>query len=52
MQEYGVEMATDTHAAKHQDEHEHHGYIPEKEKFVRRLKLIEGQARGLQRMVD
>ncbi|WP_026918161.1 metal-sensitive transcriptional regulator [Gordonia shandongensis] len=33
-------------------EHHQHGYMPEKDKYVRRLKLIEGQARGLQRMVD
>ncbi|MGB6245520.1 metal-sensitive transcriptional regulator [Gordonia sp. (in: high G+C Gram-positive bacteria)] len=32
--------------------HAGHGYLPEKGKFIRRLKLIEGQARGLQRMVD
>ncbi|MGB3698250.1 MAG: metal-sensitive transcriptional regulator [Gordonia sp. (in: high G+C Gram-positive bacteria)] len=32
--------------------HAGHGYLPEKDKFIRRLKLIEGQARGLQRMVD
>ncbi|GAA4752083.1 metal-sensitive transcriptional regulator [Gordonia alkaliphila] len=29
-----------------------HGYIADKAAYVRRLKLIEGQARGLQRMVD
>ena len=29
-----------------------HGYIADKDAYVRRLKLIEGQARGLQRMVD
>ncbi|AUH67621.1 MULTISPECIES: metal-sensitive transcriptional regulator [Gordonia] len=32
--------------------HTGHGYLPEKDKFIRRLKLIEGQARGLQRMVE
>ncbi len=30
----------------------HHGYIGDKAAYVRRLKLIEGQTRGLQRMVD
>jgi Metal-sensitive transcriptional repressor len=29
-----------------------HGYIDDKEAYLRRLKRIEGQARGLQRMVD
>ncbi|ALG86319.1 metal-sensitive transcriptional regulator [Gordonia phthalatica] len=33
-------------------DHAGHGYLPEKAKFIRRLKLIEGQARGLQRMVE
>ena len=31
---------------------EHHGYIHAKEDYLRRLKRIEGQARGLQRMVE
>ena len=30
----------------------HHGYIADKEKHLARLKRIEGQARGLQRMVE
>ena len=29
-----------------------HGYIDDKEAYLRRLKRIEGQARGLQRMVE
>lgn len=29
-----------------------HGYIADKHAYVRRLKLIEGQTRGLQRMVE
>lgn len=29
-----------------------HGYMGDKDGYVRRLKLIEGQARGLQRMVE
>jgi DNA-binding FrmR family transcriptional regulator len=33
------------------DEH-HHGYITEKDDYLKRLRRIEGQARGLQRMVD
>lgn len=30
----------------------HHGYISEKSRYLARLKRIEGQARGLHRMVD
>jgi len=30
----------------------HHGYISAKEDYLKRLRRIEGQARGLQRMVD
>jgi len=32
--------------------HSHHGYIQRKEDYARRLRRIEGQARGLQRMVE
>lgn len=37
------------------DEHQHHaghGYIGEKDAYLKRLRRIEGQARGLQRMVE
>jgi DNA-binding FrmR family transcriptional regulator len=37
----------DTHT-----EHSHHGYITDKERYLNRLKRIEGQARGISRMVD
>ena len=30
----------------------HHGYIKAKDNYLRRLRRIEGQAHGLQRMVD
>ena len=35
-------------------EHEHHqhGYIHRKDDYLKRLRRIEGQARGLQRMVE
>lgn len=33
-------------------EHSHHGYMGEKDAYLRRLRRIEGQARGLQRMVE
>ena len=32
--------------------HGHHGYIQRKDDYARRLRRIEGQARGLQRMVE
>ncbi|TFB98177.1 MULTISPECIES: metal-sensitive transcriptional regulator [Cryobacterium] len=33
--------------------HEHpHGYITDKDKYLQRLRRIEGQARGISRMVD
>ena len=34
------------------DAHAHHGYIQEKERFKARLKRIEGQVRGIHRMID
>jgi DNA-binding FrmR family transcriptional regulator len=34
------------------DGHAHHGYISDKDKYLARLKRIEGQARGIHRMVD
>jgi DNA-binding FrmR family transcriptional regulator len=30
----------------------HHGYIARKDDYLKRLRRIEGQARGLQKMVD
>lgn len=30
----------------------HHGYTPQKQAYLRRLRLIEGQARGIARMVE
>lgn len=33
-------------------EHANHGYIGRKDDYLRRLRRIEGQARGLQRMVE
>ncbi|MFC8683490.1 metal-sensitive transcriptional regulator [Microbacterium ureisolvens] len=34
------------------DTHTHHGYITDKDRYLNRLKRIEGQARGISRMVD
>jgi len=42
-------VETDGKAPEH--EH-HHGYISDKARYLARLKRIEGQARGLHRMVD
>lgn len=33
-------------------EHAHHGYISNQDDYLKRLRRIEGQARGLQRMVE
>ena len=30
----------------------HHGYMSDKDEYLKRLRRIEGQARGLQRMVE
>lgn len=32
--------------------HSHYGYISDKESYLARLKRIEGQARGIHRMID
>ncbi|MDE9366586.1 metal-sensitive transcriptional regulator [Luteipulveratus sp. YIM 133132] len=40
---------TDTTAAEHGH---HYGYITRKDDYLKRLRRIEGQARGLQRMVE
>ena len=34
------------------DQHLNHGYTTDKEAYLRRLKRIEGQVRGIARMVD
>jgi DNA-binding FrmR family transcriptional regulator len=44
--------ATQTPAETNGHEHSAHGYITEKDAYLKRLKRIEGQARGLQRMVE
>ena len=33
-------------------EHHHHGYISQKDAYLKRLRRIEGQARGLHKMVE
>jgi CsoR family transcriptional regulator, copper-sensing transcriptional repressor len=40
-------------AVEHEHAHgHHHGYIQDKARYLARLKRIEGQARGIHRMVD
>jgi CsoR family transcriptional regulator, copper-sensing transcriptional repressor len=39
-------------ATEKPDTHNQHGYISSKDDYLRRLRRIEGQARGLQRMVE
>lgn len=41
-----------SHAAQDDTDAPVHGYTENKAEYLRRLKRIEGQARGLQRMVD
>lgn len=50
---------SDTHPAEHSSdeachtpEDSHHGYISEKERYLMRLRRVEGQIRGIQRMID
>lgn len=38
--------------AIHDETHEQHGYSPAKDDYLRRLRRIEGQVRGIARMVD
>ena len=46
--------ATEVHSAHQTEvhEHAHHGYITDKAKYLNRLKRIEGQARGIHKMVE
>ncbi len=48
------EPATQDHAAHDHAAHDHagHGYITSKDDYLKRLRRIEGQSRGLQRMVE
>ena len=34
------------------EQHAHYGYIQSKDDYLKRLRRIEGQARGLQRMIE
>lgn len=44
--------ATCACATAHTDAGTTHGYTPAKQAYLRRLKLVEGQVRGIARMVD
>ena len=47
-------MTDHDHAAEHEatgHEEHHHGYIADKDAYLKRLRRIEGQARGIQNMV-
>ncbi|MFT4215314.1 MAG: metal-sensitive transcriptional regulator [Microbacterium sp.] len=44
-----AEIASDSH---HTDGSSHHGYINEKDRILKRLGRIEGQVRGITRMVE
>ena len=43
---------TETMQTPAPDEHAGHGYLASKDDYLKRLRRIEGQARGLQRMVE
>lgn len=45
-------MGTVEHEHDAHEGHAGHGYIGQKEAYLKRLRRIEGQARGLQRMVE
>lgn len=46
-------MSTDiTDQPESTDEHAHHGYSPNKDAYLKRLRRVEGQVRGISRMVD
>ncbi|WP_019203218.1 metal-sensitive transcriptional regulator [Tsukamurella sp. 1534] len=39
-------------STEHEDHSAAHGYMSDKDEYLKRLRRIEGQARGLQRMVE
>ena len=41
-----------TEAAEHADEAPPHGYSPNKENYAKRLRRIEGQVRGIAKMIE
>lgn len=45
-------MTTHNHDPSHDHGHTHHGYMSDKSRYLARLKRIEGQARGIHRMID
>ena len=49
---YGVKVTTTTSDSTESDVDAAHGYLSNKDDYLKRLRRIEGQARGLQRMVE
>ena len=47
-----IEPAPSPEVDGHAEGHAHHGYISDKARYLARLKRIEGQARGVHRMVE
>lgn len=39
-------------STEHEPDTHHHGYITEKERYLSRMRRIEGQARGIAKMID
>lgn len=38
--------------SQHDPDAHHHGYISDKERYISRMRRIEGQARGIAKMID
>lgn len=47
-----MDSKTPDHAADAPAQEQHHGYMTEKDRYLGRLRRIEGQARGIHRMVE
>ncbi|WP_431842089.1 metal-sensitive transcriptional regulator [Calidifontibacter indicus] len=47
-----AEPGAASHAGEEAQHEHHHGYIADKDAYLRRMKRIEGQARGIAKMID
>lgn len=47
-----MDNIVDLRADEAADVPHHHGYISDKERYLRRMRRIEGQARGISRMIE
>lgn len=45
-------MTDDTATATEAAPHGHHGYTPQKQAYLKRMRRIEGQVRGIERMIE